>query len=69
MIHRSEQEEHMNQLVSEVQRVSERIDRMLTEVARSDEALNGAKTWQVLEDIVNHPRDIETVINMEQPSF
>jgi len=64
MIHRNEQEEYMNQLVSEVQRVSEGIDSMMTDAARSDEALNWAKMLQLLEDVVNNPRDLNSIIGL-----
>ncbi len=54
----------MSQLLSGLRRVSERIDSMIADAARSREALHWAKIRQGVEDIMNHPRDIEYVVQL-----
>lgn len=64
MIHEDDQEEEMQPLVSEVQRVSERIDTMMIEIAREREALNWSEMLLLLDDVVNHPRDIALAVKL-----
>lgn len=52
----------MQPFVADVQHVSERIDSMLADVARSREALHWGGLLQLLGNVVNHPRDIASVM-------
>lgn len=54
----------MSQLLSGVQRVSERIDSMIANAARSREALHWAGVLQLLEVIRNNPRNIEYITKL-----
>lgn len=50
-----------NQLRMAVRRVSERMDSTIADVARSREAMAWADLIQLMEDVMNNPRDIEYV--------
>ena len=50
-----------NQLRAGVRSVSERMDSTISDVARSREALAWADLKQLMEDVMNNPRDIEYV--------
>ncbi len=50
-----------SQLRTAVRRVSERMDSTIADVARSREALAWADLIQLMEDVMNNPRDIEYV--------
>jgi pSer/pThr/pTyr-binding forkhead associated (FHA) protein len=53
-----------NQLRSGVRRVSERMDGTIADVARSREQLAWAELLQLMEDVMNNPRDIEYVTKL-----
>lgn len=53
-----------NQLRSGVRRVSERMDTTIADVARSREQLAWAELLQLMEDVMNNPRDIEYVTKL-----
>jgi FHA domain-containing protein/zinc ribbon protein len=53
-----------NQLRAGVRRVSERMDGTIAEVARSREQLAWAELLQLMEDVMNNPRDIEYVTKL-----
>ncbi|MGH2510119.1 MAG: FHA domain-containing protein, partial [Ktedonobacteraceae bacterium] len=53
-----------NLLRSGVRRVSERMDGTIAEVARSREQLAWAELLQLMEDVMNNPRDIEYVTKL-----
>ncbi len=53
-----------NQLRAGVRRVSERMDNTIADVARSREALAWADLSQLMEDVMNNPRDIEYVTKL-----
>ena len=53
-----------NQLRSGIRRVSDRMDTTIAEVARSREALAWADFSQLMEDVMNNPRDIEYVTRL-----
>lgn len=53
-----------NQLRASVRRVSERMDGTIAEVARSREQLAWAELLQLMEDVMNNPRDIEYVTKL-----
>lgn len=53
-----------NQLRSGVRRVSERMDSTIADVARSREQLAWAELLQLMEDVMNNPRDIEYVTKL-----
>jgi pSer/pThr/pTyr-binding forkhead associated (FHA) protein len=53
-----------NQLRSGVRRVSERMDTTIADVARSREQLAWAELLQLMEDVMNNPRDIEYVTRL-----
>ncbi len=52
------------QLRSGVRRVSERMDNTIADVARSREQLAWAELIQLMEDVMNNPRDIEYVTKL-----
>ena len=54
----------MQPFIVDVQHVSERIDSMLADGARSQEVLHWVKTRQLLEDLRNHPRDIAYITSV-----
>jgi len=53
-----------NQLRAGVRRVSERMDSTIADVARSREQLAWAELLQLMEDVMNNPRDIEYVTKL-----
>lgn len=53
-----------NQLRLGVRQVSERMDNTIAEVARSREQLAWAELLQLMEDVMNNPRDIEYVTKL-----
>ncbi len=62
--HEAEIAQTTNQLRSGVRRVSERMDGTIAEVARSREQLAWAELLQLMEDVMNNPRDIEYVTKL-----
>ncbi|GAC1390217.1 MAG: hypothetical protein NVS4B11_06110 [Ktedonobacteraceae bacterium] len=62
--HDAEIAQATNQLRSGVRRVSERMDNTIADVARSREALAWADLSQLMEDVMNNPRDIEYVTKL-----
>lgn len=59
--HENEIAQTSNQLRTAVRRVSDRMDSTIADVARSREALAWADLIQLMEDVMNNPRDIEYV--------
>jgi pSer/pThr/pTyr-binding forkhead associated (FHA) protein len=57
--HEAEIGQTANQLRSGIRRVSERMDTTIADVARSRESLAWAELLQLIEDVMNNPRDIE----------
>ncbi|HLH60224.1 MAG TPA: FHA domain-containing protein [Ktedonobacteraceae bacterium] len=53
-----------NQLRNGVRNVSERMDNTIADVARSREQLSWAELLQLMEDVMNNPRDIEYVTKL-----
>ncbi len=53
-----------NQLRAGVRRVSDRMDNSIADVARSREALAWTELLQLMEDVMNNPRDIEYVTKL-----
>jgi predicted protein tyrosine phosphatase len=53
-----------NQLRSGVRQVSDRMDKTIADVARSREQLAWADLIQLMEDVMNNPRDIEYVTKL-----
>ena len=62
--HDAEIAQTTNQLRSGVRRVAERMDNTIADVARSREALAWADLSQLMEDVMNNPRDIEYVTKL-----
>ena len=62
--HDAEIAQTTNQLRAGVRRVSERMDNTIADVARSREALAWADLSQLMEDVMNNPRDIEYVTKL-----
>jgi pSer/pThr/pTyr-binding forkhead associated (FHA) protein len=62
--HESDIAQTTNQLRSGVRRVSERMDSTIADVARSREQLAWAELLQLMEDVMNNPRDIEYVTKL-----
>lgn len=62
--HDTEVTQTANQLRSGIRRVSDRMDSMIADVARSREALAWAELLQLMEDVMNNPRDIEYVTKL-----
>ena len=62
--HEAEVTQTTNQLRSGVRRVSERMDSTIADVARTREALAWADLLQLMEDVMNNPRDIEYVTKL-----
>lgn len=62
--HEAEIAQTSNQLRTGVRRVSERMDNTIADVARSREALAWADLLQLMEDVMNNPRDIEYVTKL-----
>jgi chromosome segregation ATPase len=59
--HEAEVGQVSNQLRSGVRRVSERMDSTIADVARSREALAWTDLIQLMEDVMNNPRDIDYI--------
>ncbi len=62
--HEAEIAQTTKQLRTGVLRVSERMDNTIADVARSREALAWAELLQLMEDVMNNPRDIEYVTKL-----
>ena len=62
--HESDISQTATQLRSGVRRVSERMDNTIADVARSREQLAWAELMQLMEDVMNNPRDIEYVTKL-----
>jgi pSer/pThr/pTyr-binding forkhead associated (FHA) protein len=62
--HEAEIAQTTNQLRSGVRRVSDRMDNTIADVARTREALAWAELLQLMEDVMNNPRDIEYVTKL-----
>jgi pSer/pThr/pTyr-binding forkhead associated (FHA) protein len=62
--HESEIAQTTNQLRAGVRQVSERMDGTIADVARSREQLAWAELLQLMEDVMNNPRDIEYVTKL-----
>ncbi|GHO87785.1 FHA domain-containing protein [Dictyobacter formicarum] len=62
--HDAEVNQTASQLRSGIRRVSDRMDSMIADVARSREALAWAELLQLMEDVMNNPRDIEYVTKL-----
>ncbi len=62
--HESEIAQTSNQLRTGVRQVSERMDTTIADVARSREQLAWAELLQLMEDVMNNPRDIEYVTKL-----
>lgn len=62
--HDTEIAQTSSQLRASVRRVSERMDSTIADVARSREQLAWAELLQLMEDVMNNPRDIEYVTKL-----
>ena len=62
--HESDIAQAVNQLRSGVRRVSERMDSTIASVARSRDEGDWASLMQLMEDVMNNPRDIEYVTKL-----
>ncbi|MBA2394168.1 MAG: FHA domain-containing protein [Ktedonobacteraceae bacterium] len=62
--HDAEVAQAANQLRTGVRKVSERMDNTIADVARTREALAWAELLQLMEDVMNNPRDIEYVTKL-----
>ncbi|WP_165423380.1 FHA domain-containing protein [Ktedonosporobacter rubrisoli] len=62
--HDSEIARTTNQLRAGIRDVSDRMDSTIADVARSREALSWSELVQLMEDVMNNPRDIEYVIKL-----
>jgi len=62
--HDAEVAQTANQLRTGVRKVSERMDNTIADVARTREALAWAELLQLMEDVMNNPRDIEYVTKL-----
>ncbi len=62
--HEGEVTQTANQLRTGIRRVSERMDNMIADVARSREALAWVELLQLMEDVMTNPRDIEYVTKL-----
>ncbi|HLL78334.1 MAG TPA: FHA domain-containing protein [Ktedonobacteraceae bacterium] len=62
--HDSEVAQTANQLRSGVRSVSDRMDKTIADVARNREQLAWAELSQLMEDVMNNPRDIEYVTKL-----
>ena len=62
--HDAEIAQTTTQLRSGVRRVMDRMDNTIADVARSREALAWADLSQLMEDVMNNPRDIEYVTKL-----
>ncbi len=64
LAHDAEVAQAANQLRTGVRKVSERMDNTIADVARTREALAWAELLQLMEDVMNNPRDIEYVTKL-----
>jgi pSer/pThr/pTyr-binding forkhead associated (FHA) protein len=62
--HQSEITRMTNQLRAGVRAVSDRMDKTIADVARNREQLGWAELSQLMEDVMNNPRDIEYVTKL-----
>jgi pSer/pThr/pTyr-binding forkhead associated (FHA) protein len=62
--HDAEVAQAANQLRTGVRKVSERMDNTIADVARTREALAWTELLQLMEDVMNNPRDIEYVTKL-----
>jgi hypothetical protein len=62
--HESDIVQTTNQLRSGVRSVSDRMDKTIADVARTREQLAWSELLQLMEDVMNNPRDIEYVIKL-----
>jgi predicted protein tyrosine phosphatase len=62
--HDAEVAQAANQLRTGVRKVSEHMDNTIADVARTREALAWAELLQLMEDVMNNPRDIEYVTKL-----
>ncbi len=62
--HDAEVAQAASQLRTGVRKVSERMDNTIADVARTREALAWAELLQLMEDVMNNPRDIEYVTKL-----
>lgn len=62
--HDAEISQTTNQLRAGVRKVSERMDSTIADVARSRDSLAWAELRQLMEDVMNNPRDIEYVTKL-----
>ena len=62
--HETDVAQTANQLRAGVKRVSDRMDSTIADVARSRDALAWAELRQLMEDVMNNPRDIEYVTKL-----
>jgi hypothetical protein len=62
--HDAEVTQTANQLRSGVRKVSERMDNTIADVARNRESLAWSELLQLMEDVMNNPRDIEYVTKL-----
>jgi len=62
--HDAEIAQAANQLRSGVRSVSDRMDKTIADVARNREQLAWAELSQLMEDVMNNPRDIEYVTKL-----
>jgi pSer/pThr/pTyr-binding forkhead associated (FHA) protein len=53
-----------NELRAGIRRVSDRMDNTIADVARSREALAWAELLQLMEDVMNNPRDVEYITKL-----
>lgn len=62
--HENEVTQVASQLRTGIRRVTERMDNMIADVARNREALAWSDLLQLMEDVMNNPRDIEYVTKL-----
>jgi pSer/pThr/pTyr-binding forkhead associated (FHA) protein len=62
--HENDIQQTSNQLRSGVRSVSDRMDKTIADVARTREQLAWSELLQLMEDVMNNPRDIEYVIKL-----
>ena len=62
--HDADIQQTTNQLRSGVRSVSDRMDKTIADVARTREQLAWSELLQLMEDVMNNPRDIEYVIKL-----
>lgn len=62
--HESDIQQTSNQLRAGVRSVSDRMDKTIADVARTREQLAWSELLQLMEDVMNNPRDIEYVIKL-----